>query len=239
MGQVAVHALDGVDMEVAPNSFCVVMGPSGSGKSTLLHLIGGLDRPTTGSIQVGGQSIDILDENALAIYRRKKVGFIFQSFNLIPSMTALENVSFPMRFARTSRADRHRRAQEALHRVGLDDRALHRPSELSGGQQQRVAIARALVNEPDLILADEPTGNLDTTSGAGIMQLLSQLHQGGRTILVVTHDPRMNQVATRTIQLLDGQITDDTAAFSVNRVPADPSVESNTNPAVETRIDDE
>ena len=210
MGRVAVHALDGVSIDVAPNSFCVVMGPSGSGKSTLLHLIGGLDRPTEGSIQVAGQSIDTLDENALAVYRRKTVGFIFQSFNLIQSMSALENVSFPLRFARTSRSERRKRAHASLQRVGLEDRAVHRPSELSGGQQQRVAIARALINDPDLILADEPTGNLDTASGAGIMQLLSELHQGGRPILVVTHDARMTQFATRTVQLLDGQIIEDT-----------------------------
>jgi putative ABC transport system ATP-binding protein len=212
MGRVAVHALDGVSINVAPNSFCVVMGPSGSGKSTLLHLIGGLDRPTEGNIQVAGQSIDTLDENALAVYRRKTVGFIFQSFNLVQSMTALENVLFPLRFTRNNRADRRRRAQESLQRVGLEDRVVHRPSELSGGQQQRVAIARALVNDPDLILADEPTGNLDSASGAGIMQLLSELHVAGKTILVVTHDPRMSQFATRILQLLDGQIIEDTEA---------------------------
>jgi len=209
MGSVLVHALAGVDIDIAPNSFCVVMGPSGSGKSTLLHLIGGLDRPTDGTIHVNGQEIDAIDENELAVFRRRTVGFIFQSFNLIPSMTALENVSFPMRFARTLRKERRDRAVEALQKVGLEDRATHRPAELSGGQQQRVAIARALVNDPLLILADEPTGNLDTASGASIMELLSDLHQGGRTVVVVTHDPRMAQVASRILHLLDGCIVDD------------------------------
>ncbi len=209
MGSVEVRALDGVDLEIEANTFCVVMGPSGSGKSTLLHLIGGLDRPTEGQIMVAGQQIDALDENALAVFRLITVGFIFQSFNLLPSMTAAENVSFPLRFSRAQRADRRTRAIEVLNRVGLGDRALHRPTELSGGQQQRVAIARALVNNPQLILADEPTGNLDTASGASIMQLLSELHQSGRTVIVVTHDPRMAQVATRIVHLLDGRIVDD------------------------------
>jgi putative ABC transport system ATP-binding protein len=206
MGRVAVHALDGVDLEIEPNTLCVVMGPSGSGKSTLLHLIGGLDRPTAGKIEVNGQALESLDENALAVYRRRSVGFIFQSFNLIPSMTALENVAFPMRFARLPRRQRQARAMLKLKDVTLEDRAHHRPTELSGGQQQRVAIARALVNDPDLILADEPTGNLDTASGASIMQLLSDLHHSGKTVVVVTHDSRMTQFATRTVELLDGRI---------------------------------
>jgi putative ABC transport system ATP-binding protein len=211
MGTIAVHALDGVDLEIDPATFYVIMGPSGSGKSTLLHLIGGLDRPTAGKIQVDGQAIETLDENALAVYRRRKVGFIFQSFNLIQSMTALENVEFPMRFAKISRGQRRKAALELLKRVGLADRAHHRPNELSGGQQQRVAIARALVNDPQLILADEPTGNLDSASGISIMQLLSELHLGGRTVLVVTHDPRMTQYATHTVNLLDGRLVDETA----------------------------
>jgi putative ABC transport system ATP-binding protein len=208
MGRVQVHALDGVDMEIPPNSFMVVMGPSGSGKSTLLHLLGGLDRPSAGHIEVGGQSLETLDENALAVFRRRAVGFIFQSFNLIPSMTAQENVAFPMQFSRVPRRQRRQRAMELLKDVALDDRASHRPTELSGGQQQRVAIARALVNDPQLILADEPTGNLDTASGASIMHLLSNLHQSGRTVVVVTHDARMTQVATHVVHLLDGRIVD-------------------------------
>jgi len=206
MGNVIVRALANVDMEIEKNSFWVVMGPSGSGKSTLLYLLGGLDRPTQGSIQVNGQSIEKLDENALAVYRRRMVGFIFQSFNLIQSMSAMENISFPMRFAQVSRRQRKIKALDLLEKVGLQDRSLHRPTELSGGQQQRVAIARALVNDPQLILADEPTGNLDTSSGASIMQLLAELHHSGRTIMVVSHDLRMLHFATHVAYLLDGRI---------------------------------
>ena len=208
MGRVSVHALAGIDLEIPPNTLCVIMGPSGSGKSTLLHLIGGLDRPSSGHIEVNGQTLEDLDENALAVFRRRSVGFIFQSFNLISSMSALENVAFPMRFAHVPRRRRQSHAMELLKTVGLEDRAYHRPTELSGGQQQRVAIARSLVNDPKLILADEPTGNLDTASGASIMQLLSDLHRSGKTVVVVTHDARMTQFATRTVQLLDGQILD-------------------------------
>ena len=161
MGGAVVHALAGVDLHVEKGTFYSIMGPSGSGKSTLLYLIGGLDRPTAGHIKVAGRAIEQLDENALAAYRRKVIGFIFQSFNLIPSLTAWENVAFPMRFAGVPRRERQERAFALLERVGLADRRTHRPTELSGGQQQRVAIARALVNEPAIILADEPTGNLD------------------------------------------------------------------------------
>ncbi|MBK9051380.1 MAG: ABC transporter ATP-binding protein [Chloroflexi bacterium] len=206
MGRERVNALAGVDLAVAEGNFCTIMGPSGSGKSTLLYLLGGLDRPTGGEIDVDGQAVQEMDENALAHYRQRMVGFIFQSFNLIPSLTALENVAFPMRFARVPRRQRLIKAYELLARVGLADRIHHRPTELSGGQQQRVAVARALVNDPRLILADEPTGNLDTTSGNSIMELLSELHGSGRTVLVVTHDPRMIHYATQTVYMLDGQI---------------------------------
>lgn len=205
MGRAKVHALDGVNLDIPAGSLTVVMGPSGSGKSTLLYLLGGLDRPTSGSITVQGNAIEKMDENVLAVYRRKVVGFIFQSFNLVPTMTALENVAFPMRFAGVPTRQRRQRALELLKMVGLEKRALHRPTELSGGQQQRVAVARALVNHPKLILADEPTGNLDTASGFAIMQLLSKLHRDGHTVLVVTHDQRMTQFATHTIYLLDGK----------------------------------
>ncbi len=206
MGHETVHALAGTDLTVEPHTFSAVVGPSGSGKSTLLYLLGGLDRPTAGTIIVNGQAIDQLDENELARYRRRTVGFIFQSFNLIASMTALENVAFPMRFTRTRRGDRLERARELLRQVGLGDRIYHRPTELSGGQQQRVAIARALVNDPQLILADEPTGNLDTTSGAAIIKVLADLHAQGRTVLMVTHDPRLTVFATHTIRLIDGRV---------------------------------
>jgi len=206
MGRETVHALAGVDLEIPRNAFSAVIGPSGSGKSTLLYLIGGLDRPTAGRIEVEGAVLEDLDENQLAQYRRRTVGFVFQSFNLIPSMTALENVMFPMRFRRASIAHRRERAFELLRLVGLADRAYHRPTELSGGQQQRVAIARALVNDPHLILADEPTGNLDSQSGALVLQLLADLHKQGRTVLLVTHDPRLTRFASDIIRLLDGRI---------------------------------
>ena len=209
MGGQIVRALDGVSLDIQAHTFTVVMGPSGSGKSTLLYLLGGLDRATSGDIAIDGERLTDMDENALALFRRRTMGFVFQSFNLISSMTALENVAFPMQFAGISGAQRMQRAQGLLAQVGLDKRADHRPSELSGGQQQRVAIARALVNDPSLILADEPTGNLDTSSGVTVMQLLSDLHRSGRTVLVVTHDPRMMRFATHKIFLLDGkQVTE-------------------------------
>lgn len=206
MGREMVQALAGVSLDVEANAFYTLMGPSGSGKSTLLYLLGGLDRPTSGKIEVAGHAIEAIDENALAVYRRRTVGFIFQSFNLIPSFTAWENVAFPMRFANVNRRQRKERACDLLRRVGLGDRLYHRPTELSGGQQQRVAVARALVNNPSLILADEPTGNLDSHSGHSIMQLLAELHSSGRTILVVTHDPRMSAYSTNTVHMLDGKI---------------------------------
>jgi putative ABC transport system ATP-binding protein len=206
MGGQVVRALDGVDLDIDPHTFTVVMGPSGSGKSTLLYLLGGLDHATSGEIWVDNQRLDQMDENALALFRRRTMGFVFQSFNLIPSMSAMENVSFPMQFAGVSASKRKTQARTILDQVGLGNRADHKPTELSGGQQQRVAIARALVNDPSLILADEPTGNLDTSSGAAIMQVLSDLHTSGRTVLVVTHDPRMIRFATHKIFLLDGRI---------------------------------
>lgn len=201
-----MRALDGLDLDIDADTFTVVMGPSGSGKSTLLYLLGGLDRATSGEISVDGTRLEEMDENALALFRRRTMGFVFQSFNLISSMTALDNVAFPMQFAGVTAARRNDQARNLLMQVGLENRADHRPTELSGGQQQRVAIARALVNNPRLILADEPTGNLDTSSGAAIMQLLSDLHNSGRTVLVVTHDPRMTRFATHKLYLLDGRI---------------------------------
>jgi len=206
MGGTVVRALDGIDLEILPHTFTVVMGPSGSGKSTLLYLLGGLDRATSGEMWVNGQSLSNMDENSLALFRRRTIGFVFQSFNLIPSMTAQQNVAFPMQFAGMNPSQRDAQANKLLEQVGLGDRSTHRPTELSGGQQQRVAIARALVNDPSLILADEPTGNLDTSSGAAVMQLLSDLHRSGKTVLVVTHDARMTRFSTHNIFLLDGCI---------------------------------
>jgi len=209
MGGTTVRALDGVSLEIEPRTFTVVMGPSGSGKSSLLYLLGGLDRSTSGEISIGGERLDQMDENALALFRRRTMGFIFQSYNLITSMNALENAAFPMQFTGIPVSERMQRARQLLEQVGLADRAHHKPSELSGGQQQRVAVARALVNDPALILADEPTGNLDTASGVQIMQLLSELHRSGRTVLVVTHDPRMTRFATHKIFLLDGHVVNE------------------------------
>ncbi|RLC87708.1 MAG: macrolide ABC transporter ATP-binding protein [Chloroflexi bacterium] len=209
MGHVTVHALDGVSLTVEEGEFLGVMGPSGSGKSTLLHLLGGLDRPTAGHIWVRGQDITALDENELAAYRRQEVGFVFQAFNLISTMTALQNVEFPMLFARVPPAQRRERARYLLETVGLTDRMGHKPTELSGGEQQRVAIARALANDPAIILADEPTGNLDSRTGAEVMEALARLNrEQGRTIIVVSHDPAVVAFAGQCIHLLDGRIAD-------------------------------
>jgi putative ABC transport system ATP-binding protein len=206
MGETRVQALRDINLNIMRGSFTVVMGPSGSGKSTLLYLLGGLDWSTSGTIEVDGDEIEKMDENALAIYRRSKVGFVFQSFNLISSMPSIENIAFPLRFARVTSRERTRRSKVLLESLGLSDRGSHKPSELSGGQQQRVAIARALINDPPLILADEPTGNLDSGTGLSIMQLLSDLNHACKTIVVVTHDPRMRQFATNMVYLLDGTV---------------------------------
>jgi putative ABC transport system ATP-binding protein len=207
MGDQEVHALDGVDLAIQAGEFVAVMGPSGSGKSTLLNLLGGLDRPSAGRILVEGADIAGFDQDALCRYRRRRVGFIFQSFNLLPSMSARENVEFPLIFAGVDLRDRQRRAAETLAAVGLAARMLHRPAELSGGEQQRVAIARALVNDPDLILADEPTGNLDSRTGAEVMEALLSVNRAGKTIVMVTHDERVAAHAGRVVRMMDGRVT--------------------------------
>jgi putative ABC transport system ATP-binding protein len=207
MGGQTVRALDGFSTAIEAGELLAIMGPSGSGKSTLLYLLGGLDRPTQGKIWVNGTEISTLDENTLATYRRQEIGFIFQSFHLIPTMTALQNVAFPMIFSGVSECERRGRAADVLARVGLADRMYHRPTELSGGQQQRIAVARALVNNPSIILADEPTGNLDSQTGGEIMRLLAQLNrEERRTVLIVSHDAAVTDYATRAIHLLDGRL---------------------------------
>ncbi len=215
MGDQSVPAVDHVDLDISDGSFTVIMGPSGSGKSTLLYLLGGLEVATSGSIAVDGAYLEKMDEKALALYRKNKVGFIFQAFHLIPTMIALENVAFPMRFAGVPARRRRERAKKLLHRVGLSDRALHMPTQLSGGQQQRVAIARALANDPALILADEPTGNLDRKIGAEIIQVLEDLHRQKHTVIIVTHDPSLLSIATNVIYMLDGHVVDE-AEYNAN-----------------------
>lgn len=210
MGAETVHALDGVSLTIERGEFMGIAGPSGSGKSTLLYLLGGLDQPTNGRITIDGQNIVDLDEDGLARFRRQMVGFVFQSFNLIPTMTAVQNVEFPMIFARAAPAERLARAADLLTLVGLGDRLHHKPTELSGGQQQRVSIARSLVNDPAIILADEPTGNLDSKSGGDVVEILQRLNrEEQRTIILVTHDESLLSVTTRHIHLLDGRILDD------------------------------
>lgn len=212
MGDVQVNALDGVDVSIEMGEFVAIMGPSGSGKSTLMNILGCLDRPTAGLYVLAGQNVAGLSKDQLAAIRNQRIGFIFQSFNLLPRTTALRNVMLPLVYKRSdklSTKEREGAAMAALEAVGLADRAKHDPSELSGGQRQRVAIARALVNDPVLIMADEPTGNLDTKTGDEIMGLLHNLHQRDRTIVMVTHEQYVAEQTQRTIVLVDGQIETD------------------------------
>ncbi len=211
MGDQEVRALDGVDLDIRRGEFVAIMGPSGSGKSTLMNLIGCLDTPSSGSYILNGQEVSKMDENQLADLRNREIGFIFQTFNLLPRTSALQNVELPLVYAGVARTVRRQRAEEALRRVQLADRAHHRPNELSGGQRQRVAVARALVNDPSLLLADEPTGNLDSKTSAEIMRLFEELHAAGNTILVVTHEEDIAVHASRTVRMLDGRIRSDEA----------------------------
>jgi putative ABC transport system ATP-binding protein len=203
-GRLEVAALRGVDLDIWPGDFLAVVGPSGSGKSTLMNILGCLDRPTGGTYRLGGTPVQDLTDDDLARVRGRAIGFVFQSFNLLPRTSALENVATPLLYQGVGRAERLRRAQAALERLGLGDRMDHEPSELSGGQQQRVAIARALVSEPALILADEPTGNLDSASGADVIHLLHELNNGGTTIVMITHDSDVAVQARRQVHVRDG-----------------------------------
>jgi putative ABC transport system ATP-binding protein len=208
-GPVQVEALRGVSMEVARGEYVAIMGPSGSGKSTLMHIVGCLDVPTSGSYHLAGEDVSTMNEDALAHVRNRQIGFVFQQFNLLASLPAWRNVELPLCYSGVGRAERKKRAVEALERVGLGDRLDHRPGELSGGQQQRVAVARALVTDPALILADEPTGNLDSHSTADVLRLFAELHDQGRTIVLITHEHDVAESAQRVVRLFDGQIAID------------------------------
>lgn len=209
MGDSEVRALDGVSLEIGDGEFTAIMGPSGSGKSTLMNIVGCLDRPSSGSYLLDGQEVASLSDDQLAKTRNKKIGFVFQNFNLLARMTAHHNVALPLVYSGVTNKERHDRASEALSMVGLGNRMFHRPNELSGGQRQRVAIARALVNQPTIILADEPTGNLDSKSGEEIMSIFHELNCQGRTIILVTHEPDIAAHARRVITVKDGRILSD------------------------------
>ena len=209
VGTIQVQALRGVSLDIGENEYVSIMGPSGSGKSTLMHMIGCLDVPTSGTYTLEGRMVADMSENQLAEIRNEQIGFVFQTFNLIPRVSIFQNVELPLIYAGVSRGERRRRATDAIERVGLADRMKHNPNELSGGQRQRVAIARALVCNPSIILADEPTGNLDSKTGAEIMTILDGLHAAGQTIILVTHEDYIAQHALRTVKLRDGLIESD------------------------------
>ena len=206
LGDSLVHALVDASLQIDAGEFCAIIGPSGSGKSTLMHILGCLDTPTSGTVTIDGVVVTAASADDLPLIRNRKIGFVFQAFNLLPKLTVLQNVELPLIYAGRPAAERHRRARAALEAVGLGDRLHHRPGQLSGGQTQRAAIARALVNEPRIILADEPTGNLDTQNGRQILNLFHDLHRQGRTIAIVTHDPAIAAVAGRRIEIRDGRI---------------------------------
>jgi putative ABC transport system ATP-binding protein len=216
MGEVLVKALDGVSFDIAQGEFVAIVGPSGSGKSTLMNILGCLDVVTEGIYALNGKKIREYDENDLAEIRNASIGFVFQQFNLLPSFTALENVMVPLTYARVGRKSREIKAKQLLESVGLGDRVTHKPTELSGGQQQRVSIARALANDPDIILADEPTGALDSKTGQEVLRLLQSLNRQGKTILVITHDMAIARYAQRIIRLKDGLVESDTVNTEVN-----------------------
>lgn len=209
VGDQVVHALDGLDLDIHANEYVALMGPSGSGKSTLMNMLGCLDSPTSGSYVLNGQDVSRLEDDALADIRNREIGFVFQTFNLLPRYTAQENVALPMIYAGIGKADRMKRADEVLAQVGLADRMDHRPNELSGGQRQRVAVARALVMRPSIILADEPTGNLDTATSLEVMELFADIQKAGNTVILVTHEEDIAACAERTVRLRDGRVESD------------------------------
>lgn len=207
MKGVETHALRGVNLKVKRGEYAAISGPSGSGKSTLMHIMGCLDTPTKGKVIIEGRDTSEMNDNELARIRREKIGFVFQAYNLIPGLTATENIALPMRFNGIGKGDAQRRAVELLKKVGLGDRIYHKPNEMSGGEQQRVAIARSLVNDPDIIMGDEPTGNLDSKTGIEIMELIEDLHEKtGKTVIIVTHDKKLARRAKRQIKTLDGKV---------------------------------
>lgn len=210
MGQEILHVLKGIDLDIKKGEYVALMGPSGSGKSTLMNILGCLDSPTSGEYELNGSKVSDMSDDQLAEIRNKEIGFIFQTFNLLPRTTALENVALPMIYAGINKEERTKRAKQVLTDVGLSDRMDHKPNELSGGQRQRVAVARALVNNPSIILADEPTGNLDTKTSIEIMNLIDNIHQAGNTVILVTHEEDIAQRAKRIIRLRDGMIESDT-----------------------------
>jgi len=212
-GTIAVAALRGISLSIAQGEYVAVIGPSGSGKSTLMHILGCLDTPTSGRYHLAGENVSGMSEAALAEVRNRRIGFVFQQFNLLASMTAWQNVELPLVYAGVPRAERKERAMDALARVGLAGRVHHRPGELSGGQQQRVAVARALVTEPDLILADEPTGNLDSVSAADVLRLMDELHEAGRTLVLITHDAEVASASGRVVGIRDGLLTENDARY--------------------------
>ena len=208
MGSAQINAIDGLDCQIEKGEYVALMGPSGSGKSTLMNIIGCLDTPSKGIYSLNGTNVSDMSDDDLASIRNVEIGFVFQSFNLLPRTSAIENVSLPLVYAGISKNERIERAQKALEKVGLGDRADHKPNELSGGQRQRVAIARALINNPSIVLADEPTGNLDSKSSLEIMNLFSQIHQDGNTVVMVTHEEDIAKYAKRTIRMIDGKLAD-------------------------------
>ncbi len=218
-GKVQVEALRGIDLEISKGEFVAIVGPSGSGKSTLMNLIGCLDTPTSGVYRLTGQLVAGMKKDELATVRNRRVGFIFQNFNLLPQISAYENVEMPLLFGGVPRRERRRRVEALMERVGLADRMEHKPTELSGGQMQRVAVARALAMDPDILLADEPTGNLDTSSGGDIMELFQDLWEQGGTMLVITHDPALARRARRQVEIQDGLITRDTGSPGADSTP--------------------